>query len=915
MNRLFNFFIHRPVVGLLLVLIATLLAATQVSRLQIRISAEEMLVQHDEEHRYYDRVRKLFGDEQVVLIYLEADRLLAPDKLEHLRQVLDEIEKLPFVQRVESLFTVPWVKTVDGYLDKKPYLEKLPTTPEEEAEILAEARKNPFLRNVLVSPDRNVMAVAVILAGDRGQDPPLDDEVVTARLDAAVAKLEGDYDPAFAIGFPQVRTEIVQRIRSEQLRLFPWAVGALLIALFLLLRQLIDILLPLLSGGFSILWTLGFMAATGIPLNVVTSVVPILLIIVGSTEDIHLLSEFRQGQRQGLTNQGALKHMARRMGGIVLLTFITTYLGFLSVGMSRIEALWQFGVVASTGLFFNFLATVILIPSVLALAGKWQLDGKAKIYGEKSQAMASRYWDFLWRHRRSIIVFFLFVTLGAAAFIPRIHINHNPIDSLGPDSPVRAKIERVNRDLAGLESFSIVVASGIEDTFLKVRYLEELKKIQDYIADNGWSRSTTSFADYLALLNGAFQELDESILPESDDAVTELMIFLKYDEVKAYVTPDYSEARILIRHDIDDSERLRAVLADLQSFIDRNLDPGLRAHITGDSVLTLGATRAMITGQLQSIALLLLIIVLIIGLLFTELRVGLLATLPNIFPVIVMFGFMGFAGIPLNIGTTMAAAIAIGIAVDDTLHFMLRYNHELKASKSHRKAMQRTIYGEALPVVSTSLALVAGFLVFTRASFPPIEQFGMLGALVLGVALVADFVITPLAISSLRLVTIWDLLSFQLRKQVLEKSPLFHDLHPWQIRQFILSGAIQEFKAGELVFRRGDPSDELYLLLTGRVEVCLPTGEPAECQKLEQFQPGDVFGDVALFAGIPRKTDARAMEPSTVLVLGRETIERNLRHRPRITARIFANLTGDLARRMIRLINRQQAQGLKTTRK
>jgi len=910
MNRLLNYFSSHPLAGLGIILLLSVLFSTRITDLEVRISAEEMLVQHDEEHRFYNRIRRLFGDEQVILVYMESQRLLAQEKLTVLKEVIGEIEKQPFVDRVESLFTIPWVKTVEGYLDKKPYLEKLPATPSEEEKILAQARRNPFLRHVLISPDRDVMAVAVIMK----PGGKWDDKTITRSLEEAVSKLKAFYDPVFSIGFPQVRAEIVDRIRNEQARLFPLAIGALLIALFLLLRQLIDILLPILSAGFSILWTLGFMALTGIPLNVVTSIIPILLVIVGSTEDIHLLSEFRQGQRRGLDNREALKHMARRMGSIVLLTFLTTYLGFLSVGLSRIEVLWQFGLVASTGLLFNFIATIILIPSVLSLAGRWQLDGKAKIYGEKSRRVARGYWNVLWKYRRTVIFLFVLATAVSIAGIPRIHINHNAIDSLGENSPVRQRITQVNDNLAGLETLSVIVDSGIEDTFLKVRYLEELAKIQDFIREKGWSRSTTSFADYLALLNGAFQELDEAIMPESDDVVTELMIFLRHDEVKGYVTKDFSEARILVRHDIDSSEELRRVLEELQAFINNNLDPGLRAHITGDSVLTLYATNAMISGQLQSIALLLVIIVLIIGVLFTEVRVGLLATLPNLFPVIVMFGFMGFMAIPLNIGTTMAAAIAIGIAVDDTLHFMLRYNRELKASKSHTTAMHRTIYGEALPVVSTSLALIAGFLVFTQADFPPIVQFGMLGALVILVALLADFIITPLAISSLKLVTIWDLLSLQLRKQVLEKSPLFKDLHPWQIRQFILSGSIQHYEKGELVFHQGDESNALYLLLTGKVEVCLP--DPGgDCDKLEQFVPGDVFGDVALFAGIPRKTDARAIEPSSVLVITRESIERNLRHRPRISARIFANLTTDLSRRLIRMINKQQAMGIKTRRR
>ncbi len=905
MHRILSYFTDHPWIGLSMILFASMLAATQVPKLEIRISADELLVQHNAEQEYYQTIQDLFGDEQVSLLYMESDDLLAKDKLLALKQVIESLQQQPFVKRVDSLFSIPWLKTVDGYLDKKPYLDPLPTTPDETAYILEEARRNPFLKNVLISPDRNVMAVAIVMNKPDPEHPQWNDETVTRTLDLAASQLQPFYDTSFAIGFSNVRTEVAQRIRDEQIKLFPLAVATLLIALFLLLRQLLDIMLPILSAGFSILWTFGFMGLLDIPINVVTSIVPILLIIVGSTEDIHLLSEFRHGQKAGLDTRAALKHMSRRMGGIILLTFITTYLGFLSVGLSNIHVLWQFGIVASTGLLFNFTATVILIPSILALAGKWQLDGKTKIYSGRSRMLAKRYWQGLCKYRAIIISLFLIITVVAIAGIPRIHVNHNAIDSLDARSVVKQRIETINRNLAGLESLSIIVESGIEDTFLKVRYLEQLTQIQKYISEKGWSRSSTSFADYLALLNGAFQELDESIPPESDDIITELMLFLKHEDVKGFISEDFSRARILVRHNIESTETLSAAVKDLQSFIDHNLDPGLNAHITGDSVLTLAATNSMIMGQLQSIGILLIIIVLIISLLFTELKVGLLALLPNFFPVIVMFGFMGYMEIPLNIGTTMAAAIAIGIAVDDTLHFMLRYNRELKARKSHNIAMEYTLFGEALPIIATSLALTAGFLVFTQASFQPIVQFGALGALVIATAFLADLVITPLAISSLRLVTIWDILSLSLRKQVLEKSPLFKNLRPWQIRQFILSGSVETFKEGSYVFRRGDESNELYLLLTGNVEVCLQTPD-GNCDTLERFTPGKVFGDVALFAGIPRKTDAIARQDSSVLILTKEGIEQTVRHRPLISARIFANLTADVSQRMIKLINKHQ---------
>ena len=202
--------------------------------------------------------------------------------------------------------------------------------------------------------------------------------------------------------------------------------------------------------------------------------------------------------------------------------------------------------------------------------------------------------------------------------------------------------------------------------------------------------------------------------------------------------------------------------------------------------------------------------------------------------------------------------------------------------------------------------MIAGFMVFTLSTFVPIIQFGMLGALVIASALVADFIITPLAISSLRLVTIWDLMSVRLRKRVLSKSILFKGMRPWQIRQFILSGTVEEVDKGDYVFRRGEKSSDLFLLLTGKVEVCLSGTDNSSCRSVEQFSPGDVFGDVALFANQPRKTDAVARMPSKLLVLSREGFESTTRHRPTISAHIFQNLTEDISRRMLNLVVKQE---------
>lgn len=901
MKRLLNFFAAYPWWVLAAILLISAGAATQLGKIEVHISADELLVRDDPERVFFNQIRARFGDDEIALLVIEDDDLIAPAKLAVLREVIDQLESLPCVDRVESLFSIPHLRSVDGYLKTDPYLDEIPETDEAAREILKQALESPFVKNTLLSPDGRVMAIAIVL----DEEMQIDELNVTRSIDGITRGLDKVYGEVFTIGFPYVRIEIADKVREEQGKLFPLAVAALLIALFVLLRQVLDILTPVLTSGISILWTLGLMGATGIPLNVVTSIVPILLVIVGSTEDIHLLSEFRRGQRMGLDTGKAVNHMISKMGRTVLLTFITTYIGFLSIGLSGIEVLWQFGLVASTGLLLNFLITVSLIPALLRLAGQWRFRSQRPSTDDIGCRWADRYWRFLNGHRWWVFALVGLVTVVAANGIRQITLNHNAIDNLASDSMLRVQVNKVNEQLAGMESLSIILSSGIEDTFLKVRYLEELAEIQAFVRESGLSKSTTSFADYLALMNGVFQELDGPEMPTNDDEIYELMIFLHHDHLKDYVSETFDTARILVRHNISTAGELQAFVDDLNAFIEKELDPGLSARITGHSVLALSATRSMIEGQLKSIVLLLLLVVLIVALLFTDWRVGVIAVLPNAFPVLVLFGVMGYAGIPLNIGTAMAAAIAIGLAVDDTMHFMLRYNQELKSSKSQLNAMRLTIRGETLPVVSTSVALMAGFMVFGLSDFEPVAQFGMLGALVIGTALVADFAITPLVMSSLRLVTLWDLLSPRMRQQIIPKSALFRGMRPWQIRRFILSSGVQRFASGDYIFRRGDESNELYLVMTGAVEVCI-TEEGEKCGRVVvgEFGSGELFGDVALLAQESRQTDAVALAGTTLLVLTREAIDSTSKLHPYLATRLFRNLSVDISRRWVRMVER-----------
>jgi hypothetical protein len=203
------------------------------------------------------------------------------------------------------------------------------------------------------------------------------------------------------------------------------------------------------------------------------------------------------------------------------------------------------------------------------------------------------------------------------------------------------------------------------------------------------------------------------------------------------------------------------------------------------------------------------------------------------------------------------------------------------------------------------VALSVGFLVFAQSGFAPVAQFGQLSALVIITALLADFIITPLAMGSLRLVTLWDVLTPRVREEIIPHSPLFRDMRPWQIRKFVLSSTLLDFEPGEYVYRQDGDSKALYLVMKGVVEITVPRRTPGSKDPVvDQFGSGQIFGDVALLADIPRKTDAVALTHTTLMVLTREAINTATHFHPFIASRLFLNLARDVSCRWIAFIGR-----------
>jgi diguanylate cyclase (GGDEF)-like protein len=901
-KRLLKFSYSYPKLVLLLLIVLTLAVAPALQRLQFDISAQSLMVTSDPGWDIYQQSLADFGSDTTVIVVLSDDQLFSVDNLTRIRGVVERLQALDFVHGSSSLFSVPNIREVDGVIESKPFLDSLPQNPQQVQQLLDDALANQLVAGNLLSHDRKTMAINLSVGSGDKHFPGRDTQLSQA-IERELEPLKQHLHTVYQMSAPYVRQEISRQIEIDQESILPVALVAMLAVLALSMGRLNCAVVPLASATISIVITLSFMAWMEIPVNVLTSIIPALLIIIGSTEDVHLMSEYHTGIREGMSRDDAVMRLPVNQSMAVMLAFVTTFAGFVSITVNEIELLRQFGWLMSFGLLVNFLVTTLFVPAYLRLFGGHGLTGMKKV--NVFQILARGVFRIVIRFKTLTLLLMLGLAGYFAWGAQFLYVNNNTLDYFSKDSDIYQRSEDIHQKLSGMQTFSIILDSSIEGTFKKVRYLDDVQQIQQFIDSRGVFDKSVSFADFVKLTHQVMEGSGKPRLPFEDEVVQYYMEFIKFDVVSSYVTPDFSSTRILVRHNIASSTRLKEEFNAIEHFARHDLKTRLKITLTGESVLNDHAADAMAFGQIQSLALMIVVILFLVSLLFVDFRAGLIALIPNVFPVIVLFGVMGYFNIPLDSGTTMVAVIALGIAVDDTIHFLSRYHFCTRGTDDVEKALLSTIMHEATPITTTSIALAIGFATLTLSSFQPVVYFGALSALVMVLAMFSTFVLTPVLLSFTRLITVWDMLSLNIRADVLRNSPIFRGLKNSQIKKAILSGTVRDFVRGDIIIDQGVIGHEFFVVLEGSA-TATHRNPDGSVHTLGYMKAGDVFGEVAQLSKRERIARVTAEERTRVLEMKWDSVGQLALFHPRIAMRLYQNLAGVISERFV---NMQDDQG------
>ena len=704
MQRVIQTVARHPGWILCLTAILTIAAFSQLPKLQFEISIDKIMGGNKQALARYATSQKAFSSESVIVVYLEDTDLFAAEKRLAIQSALNAIDSIPGVKRTVSLLSPRYLRTTDEYADTDPYLKLIPKTRKEPQAVKQAALDNPLVRNNLLTADGKVMAIDIYIdSKDQGQG--IEKQFTTA-LNSAIEPLKLQLDKVSYIDDPSIKAGIMSRIRADQKLILPLSALILLVTLGLILRRPSAVIVPMMTAGLSLIWILGLMAAFGISINALTVLAPALIIIVGSTEDIHLITEYQTARQQGAPHRHALWLMAKYKSTAVFLTFTTTCIGFLSIAVNRIDLLAKFGLITSAGLLIHFLITITLLPVCMQWCKRYAL-GRPGVRTAVFEKWACRLSDFTSRYSQTIIEALLGTLVICTIWAMHTEINNNVMNSFDPASeePQQTK-----------QALSTIV-EGAENRSLKATVLPVLKNVQEPLKSTDKSNKSISFASFTGVVH---------------------------------------QARILVRYTVHSDSELNQAMTEIHAYAEKNPDASLAVEVTDTNAPNHQSSNHIINGQGRSLFIMILMLFLLVTILFKSLKAGFVAVVASLFPIIVLFGILGFFRIPLDTGTIMVGAISIGICIDHTIHFLIRYQNLARQGLNAEEITREAIRLESTPIMATTLALTLGFATLSFSSFPPIARFGTLSAMVMLLALISTFFLIPLMMQTYRIKLKWN---------------------------------------------------------------------------------------------------------------------------------------------------------------
>ena len=765
------------------VLLALCLLAGSVglaSKAEIDSSYEAYFDPDDSAYLAYETFRDDFGSDEVsYILYAAPGFEFGPWNFEIMQKIValteDLEENVPFIYEVRSLANAELMVGNEDGIEIRKIADDFPSSQEGLLALRDQYLAKPMMVGGILSAD--ALYGAIVIEMDRTSTDPLEE----IRFDPEGGDELGNLYPQVTdnsineiLSRPQYEgvefyhsgdvplNAIYNNVIAEQ-SAYLNALTALVVALILLFffRSFAGVAAPIFVVQMSVAATVAFVVLVGWKLDLSFGSVPTLLTAIGVAHSVHILSEFRRLFFSTGDRRTALVETLSLVGAPCLMTSLTTAVGFAAMSFVPIKSIAHMGTYSAFGSLVAFLLSMTVLLALLSFGSK--VPRRIGTPDQKKSPSASRSVEkiltschaFVIRRRHTILIAAALLLGLSGVGVGRLIVDANWLNDLSDSVPLKASTIYIDEKMGGLSNLILLFDGGAEGSVMEPDVLREIDRIQSFTNDFPLVRKSYSITDIIKDLNQTFHADDPAYhkIPDSRELIAQYLILYESaggSETEKYISPDYQRAPLELRLRMSMTSQVKELAEAIDYEVARNPLRASTFEKTGIGALWLKLLDYIVTSQVMGFSLAFSAIAVLMCLLLRSVKAGLIAMIPNLVPVLLTLGTMGWLGIPLDYSKVSIAAVAMGIAVDDTIHLVLRFRHEFRLCGRYADALGRALLDVGPALIITSISLVAGFSVLLVSILDSQASQGMLLSATIIMALLADFLLMPALILTLK---------------------------------------------------------------------------------------------------------------------------------------------------------------------
>ena len=759
-NFLVRFILRNRLGNIIAISIITIFMGFMASRVHLSYEMAQMLPETDSTTIIYNQFKETFGqDGAVVFIGIRDDRLFELDEFNDWYDLTNDLKKVDGVQEVLSigrLFTLVKNDSTRKF-DFQPLFENKPSTQAELDSIKQLVYDQPFYDGLIINQKTN--ATLMMLTLDNNRLNSKGRLGIIKEIEQVVGKFSAKHSVKVHFsGMPFIRTKTMKMVQRELLLFMVLSMLIASVALFVFFRSYKAVLFPLIIVAISVIWVMGTLGIFNYEITILTGMIPPLLVIIGVENCIFLLNKYHYEYREHGNKVKALARVVIRTGNATFLTNLTTAVGFAAFVITGNKLLVEFGIVAALNIMGVFVLSIFLVPILYSYLEPPKMRHLKHLDNKNTTSIISGIVNLVEHYRKAIYFTAVALVLIAVVGVSKLKTTGNVVDDIPHKHAIYTDMLFFQKEFNGILPFEITIDTKKPRGVMRMSTIERISDLQDTLAKYPEFSKPLSVAELVKASKQAFYNGDPEMysLPNNQERNFILSYLPSFKSEKrtiinSFVDTSLSKTRISVQMANIGTHEIQRIKTELRPAIDDLFPPDkFNVDITGTSIVFLKGTDFLVNNLATSLLLAVILIGILLGLLFNSAKMVLVSLVPNLLPQLMTAALMGFLLISIKPSTILIFSIALGISVDNAIHFLSRYRLALRHNNwDIRPAVFSALRETGFSMIYSSIVLFFGFAIFTLSTFGGTKSVGFLVSFTLLMALFSNLLLLPSLLLSL----------------------------------------------------------------------------------------------------------------------------------------------------------------------